>query len=97
MTALRAQIELIEADRAARLRLIHEQAVERDNLRAEAQAQREQIEVLMAQLRMLQSAFQTIRHSRTYRLLRLVGRWRFIDPVADGSPGSPSAPTGAPK
>src|SRR5262249_28329839 len=105
--ALRQQLELIEADRAARLGLIHQQArelgeqpqrirqmdVERTNRLAEIQAQLEQIQAVMAQLRVLQRSFQMVEHTRAYKLLRTLGRWKFLDELHTAPPGAPPAST----
>ncbi len=100
LTAVHGQLEVAEADRAARLEVIEAQGrklgeveVERNNLRAEVQVQIEQIQVLMGQLRRLQRTFRAIQSSRMYRVLRGLGRWKFIEWIADESQAdSPTSP-----
>ena len=93
MAAARQHLEVIEADRAARLTVIEEQGrqlgaveAERNSVLAELAAARhhidtlqEQIRALLAHVRSLQMLAQTILRSRAARLLRALGRWKFID------------------
>jgi len=81
VTAVRGQLGEVEA--------------ERNNLRAEVQVQIEQIQVLMGQLRRLQRTYRAIQSSRVYRVLRGLGRWKFIEWIADESQAdSPTSPPG---
>jgi len=100
-----ARLEVIEAQG----RQLGEVEGERNNLRAEVSAWRahlevaeaevqvqiEQIQVLMGQLRRLQRTYQAIQSSRVYRVLRGLGRWKFIEWIADESQAdSPTSPPG---
>jgi hypothetical protein len=90
VAALRERLEAAEADRARRLEVIQDQerqlqrlAVERANLESEVQVQQDQIEILMAQLRVVQQSLQAVQNARAYRLLRRLGRWKFADHIAN--------------
>lgn len=86
-----------EEDRSRRLLVIEEQGrqlgaveAERNNLNAEVAAARhhiaalqEQIHALLAHLRGLQTMAQVILGTRTYRVLRALGRWKFIEGAFD--------------
>src|SRR5574341_999617 len=63
----------------ARLGVIEAQGRRLGEVQAEVQVQLEQIQVLMAQLRAPQQSFQMIRSARAYRVLRKLGRWKFIE------------------
>ena len=83
----------LRAELATLREVNHELAVERRNLQAEVEVQIEQIQVLMGQLRRLQRAFRAIQSSRVYQLLRGLGRWKFIEQIADESQAdSPTSP-----
>ena len=68
-----AKLERAEADRAARLDVIHAQGRQLEELNSEVRAQGEQIQALMAQLETVQRALQSIEQSRAYRVLRRLG------------------------
>lgn len=93
LASLREHAAVLEADRAARLRIIEEQGgrlgaleAEGRNLRAEVEAQREQLSVTTAQLRTLQELVRAFQGTRVYRILRRLGRWRFVEQVSAPSP-----------
>jgi hypothetical protein len=65
VSALHRHVEVIEADRAARLEVIHAQGRRLGALEAEAHAQQQLI-------KMIQS-------TRAYKLLRRLGRWKWIE------------------
>jgi SAM-dependent methyltransferase len=77
--ALRQHRDVIEADRAARLEVIETQERRLSEAEAEIEAQRQQIGMLMGQLRTLQRVVRGVQGSRTYHLLRRLGHWRFVD------------------
>jgi SAM-dependent methyltransferase len=90
----------VEADRAARLQVIEEQGrhlgkleVELKEMQAEVEAQHSQLHVVMEQLRTLQHLVSTVQGTRVYRLLRRLGRWRFIE-QAFANIGSSPEPSG---
>ena len=94
-----------EEDRARRLLVIEEQGrrlgaleAERNDLHEEVAAARvhlaaleEQIRALLAHLRSLQTLAQAVLGTRTYRVLRALGRWKFIERALDDLPASKSA------
>ena len=91
-------LQALEADRAARLRMIEAQGrqlevveASRKDVHAEVLAQMEQIQVLMVQLRAMQRSWQILQGARVYRLLRRLGRWKFVEQALDHSPGGASA------
>jgi hypothetical protein len=89
-----------EEDRSRRLLLVAEQGrrlgvleAEGQALRAEVMATRthlaalqEQIPALLAQLRSAQTLGQIVLGTRTYRALRALGRWKFVDRILDATP-----------
>jgi SAM-dependent methyltransferase len=91
--ALRQHRDVIEADRAARLEVIETQGRRLSELEgeigaqarrpseadAEIEAQRQQIGMVMGQLRTLQRVIRGVQGSRAFRLLRRLGYWRFVD------------------
>jgi SAM-dependent methyltransferase len=98
VTALRAHADFLEADRAARLRVIEEQGrhlgkleAESKEMEAEVEAQHRQIQVVMEQLRTLQHLMMAVQSTRVYRLLRRLGRWRFIEQAFASLGSSPEA------
>lgn len=94
VSALRQHLEMAEADRAARLEVIEQQGrrlgeveAQRDDLVAEVGAQQHA-------LRSLQELIKGIQDSRAYKLLRLVGAWKWVkqnlaSPHADSSGPAP--------
>ena len=92
---IREDRALAEADRAARLEVIEAQGRQLGEVEAEVQVQIEQIQVVMGQLRRLQRTYRAIQSSRVYRVLRGLGRWKFIEWIADESQAdSPTSPPG---
>jgi SAM-dependent methyltransferase len=85
------ELEKVEADRAARLRVIEEQGRQLGELAAEVEAQHQQIDVVMAQLRTVQHLLTAVQRTRVYRLLRRLGRWRFIEQAFTSLGSSPEA------
>ncbi|MGH7332120.1 MAG: methyltransferase domain-containing protein [Candidatus Rokuibacteriota bacterium] len=86
VTTLRAHADFLDADQAARLRVVEEQGrqlgkleAELKEMEAEVEAQHQQIQVVMEQLRTLQHLMTAVQRTRVYRLLRRLGRWRFIE------------------
>jgi SAM-dependent methyltransferase len=93
VTRLRAHTDVLEADRAARLQVIEEQGrrlgtleaelkereVTLKEMQAEVDAQHGQLQVVMEQLRTLQNLMSAVQDTRVYRLLRRLGRWRFLE------------------
>jgi hypothetical protein len=49
-------------------------------------ALQEQIPALLAQLRSAQTLGQIVLGTRTYRALRALGRWKFVDRILDATP-----------
>jgi chromosome segregation ATPase len=90
LLAMRERLERAEADQAASLEVIQERelqveqlAVERRDLQSEIQVQRDQLGILIAQLRVLQQSFQVLQNTRVCRLLRKLGRWKFVEHMTD--------------
>jgi chromosome segregation ATPase len=76
----------VEADLAERGRIIDGQGqhlsrieAELKDMQAEVAAQEGQLQVLLDQLRVLQRLLTAVQGSRVYRVLRRLGRWRFMD------------------
>src|SRR4030095_10339997 len=66
-------------------RKLSESEEQRSALELVAAARAEQIRRILAQLRTLQDGLQRIRHSRVYRLMRRLGRWRWLDEIVNKS------------
>jgi SAM-dependent methyltransferase len=91
--ALRQHRTVIEADRAARLAVIEEQGRGVSELEAEIEAQGQQVNVVMDQLRALQRVVRGVQQTRTFRVLRRLGYWEFIDEaIAQAAPGAGASP-----
>ena len=70
----------IEEDNMLRIQArLGEVEAERDTLRAEVEAQKEQIRLTTDRLRTLEQLCQTIQAGRAYRLLRQLGRWKWVE------------------
>jgi SAM-dependent methyltransferase len=85
--AIRGHLEVAEADRAARLNVIHEQAqrLHQQEQRLHQQEQRlHQQEQRLADMELeraeTEAILRSIRSTRIYKLLRLLGRWKFDGP-----------------
>ncbi len=86
---LHRHFEASEGDRAARLDVIHAQGRRLDDAQAligaqqrEAAALSEQVQALTAEFERRDGLLRTLRATRTYRLLRRLGRWGFADEPA---------------
>jgi len=97
-TALHAHADFLETDRAARLRVIEEQgrdlsklAAELKEMQAEVEAQHQQIDAVMGQLLALQHLMTAVQRTRVYRLLRRLGRWKFIEQAFASLGSSPES------
>jgi tRNA (mo5U34)-methyltransferase len=82
-SVLRRELAAAEADRAARLRVIESQG----RRLGEVEAERNLLRAQVAQQQGLQRFSQVVQSARVYRLLRRLGRWKFIEELASESPG----------
>jgi SAM-dependent methyltransferase len=80
-STLRQQLAAAEADRAARLELILAQGQRLGELERALGKRGGEGDVERAQRLALQRCFQTIQRTRAYKLLRKLGRWRFMDQI----------------
>jgi 2-polyprenyl-3-methyl-5-hydroxy-6-metoxy-1,4-benzoquinol methylase len=106
LDSLRQSYAFAEADRAARLEVIQDQGRRLAQLQAEHKSLRGQLAEQQAlaqnvvkrlgqseaRLTIVQNALQEIRHSRAYRLMRRLGRWRWVDEVLNASLNGVSPP-----
>jgi uncharacterized protein (DUF3084 family) len=88
----RQQMEVIEADRAARLAVIEEQGRRLGEIEADRNALRNELGQVKAEGKAERAALQLVRGSRAYRILRALGRWKFIERAGADSAGSPGRP-----
>jgi SAM-dependent methyltransferase len=97
MSAVRHHLEIVEADSAARLEVIETQGRHIGAIEADRAARLEvihdqgrRLHDLEAELQSLQNLIRAIQSTRTYKLLRWLGRWRWMEhairrPQADSS------------
>jgi hypothetical protein len=78
----RSFTELQSHDQEVSKRLTESEA-QRSALALVAAAREEQLQRISAQHGMHRDALQRIRHSRVYRLMRRLGRWRWVDEILD--------------
>ena len=83
-SVLRRELAAAEADRAARLRVIEAQG----RRLGEVEAERNLLRVQVAEEKALHRFSQMVQGARVYRLLRRLGRWKFMEELAGESPGA---------
>ncbi len=95
VAALRKRLQAAEADRAARLDVIHDQGRRLDearaqiaDLREDAEERRRLIRVLTHRVQGLDERLRTIQATRAYRWLRRLGRWQFAAEEPPSPPGT---------
>lgn len=81
----------VEAERSTLAAEMAVQCARLADLEAIASARAEQVRTLMAHLRTLQDCVHLIQHGRVGRLMRGLGRWKFLDQVTGQTPPPPPA------
>ncbi len=94
VVALRDHLEISEADRAARLQVIEQQGRRLAEMESQRDDLLEAVGATQKALRNLQEVVETIQGTRAYRLLKRLGRWRFVEErLAQPSADSPDGAT----